>query len=81
MWFLSGQKGDRRLKMRWLTTRNVSNRGTSKTAKPSAGADCKGNADAGFDATFMNLITSMEFTSPINNEPVSPMNILAGLKL
>ena len=32
-------------------------------------------------ATLMNLITSMELTSPSNKEPVSPMNILAGEKL
>src|SRR6185312_8834877 len=81
MWFLSGEKGDRRLNIRWLTTRNVSKSGTNKTAKPSAGADCKGNVEPGFDATLMNLITSIELTRPINNEPVSPINILAGLKL
>ena len=55
MWFLSGQKGDRRLKMRWLTTRKVSKSGTSKTEKANAGADCKGKPDAGSDATFINL--------------------------
>ena len=35
-------------------------------------------ADEGSAAIEINLITKMEFSSPINNEPVSPIKIFAG---
>ena len=71
----------RRFRILWLTTRSVSKRGTNKIAKPIAGADSKGITAAGLDAVFINLITKIELISPIRSEPVSPINIFAGLKL
>ena len=50
-------------------------------ANPIAGAEASGKAEAGSEATEINFTTKTAFKSPISNEPVSPIKILAGLKL
>ena len=67
--------------IRKLITRSVSKSGIIKIEKPIAGADAIGKLDAGLPAILINFITSIEFTSPNNSEPVSPIKILAGEKL
>lgn len=47
-------------------------------AKPIAGVEEIGYTDEGSSAVEINLITNMALISPSNNEPVSPIKILAG---
>ena len=59
----------------------VSKIGNIKIANANAGEDAIENGALGFPEVLMNLINKTEWTNPINNEPVLPINIFAGEKL
>ena len=52
-----------------------------RMAIASAGVEANGNAHSLLFAKSMNFTAIIELTMPINNDPVSPMNMLAGEKL
>ena len=61
-----------------LKTLSVSTNGMISIAKAITTDDSTGIVIAGESATVINLMTSIEFTSPIIRDPESPINILAG---
>ena len=59
----------------------VSKMGMINMPIANAGADANGNAPSLLLAKAMNFTAIIALTTPINKDPVSPINMLAGEKL